>query len=69
MKYQVNCRSNFSGLSVCKENGKIKYFEDRESAEKYAKECRDSFGVNYHYWVKEVDEVEEMANEFVSLFF
>lgn len=53
MIYIVRCRSYISGIeSVCKRNGKILVFNNKEDAEKYAEARRNEMGLNFHYWVE-----------------
>jgi hypothetical protein len=50
----VRCKSRFSGISsICKKDGEIIEFPNKEIAEQYAEKCRNLMGLNYHYWVSE----------------
>lgn len=54
--YIVRCKSRISGTeSICQKDGQILRFENKEEAEKYADECRDFMGMNYHYWVAKAE--------------
>ena len=51
-EYVIRCKSHISGrISVLHNNDKIQIFYDKEEAETKAKEMRDLMGINYHYWV------------------
>jgi hypothetical protein len=55
LKYVVKCRSRYTGCeSIVKDkSGNIRMFDTYESAERYAKDCREFMGIGYHYWAVE----------------
>ena len=53
-RHIVMARSQFSGReSPCRDEYGIKHFDTLVAAEEYARKCRNTMGVNYHYWAEQ----------------